>query len=126
MHAQKYAARNITRRVTILCHFADFTRTDGATDRVSASSLLDELIAGKVGARWIAGTRYWNLESRPKLRRDICRIIRQTVRLAISWRDTVVLYKCSGPRSRGKMTLATSPCIEPIAFEAAAHLDRTL
>ena len=32
MHAQKYAQRNITRRVALLCHFADFARTNGATD----------------------------------------------------------------------------------------------
>jgi integrase/recombinase XerD len=32
MHAQKYAQRNITRRVALLCHFADFARANGATD----------------------------------------------------------------------------------------------
>jgi integrase/recombinase XerD len=31
MHAQKYAGHNITRRISLLCHFADFARTNGAT-----------------------------------------------------------------------------------------------
>jgi hypothetical protein len=36
MHVQKYAQRNITRRVALLCHFADFAKTNGATDLASA------------------------------------------------------------------------------------------
>jgi hypothetical protein len=42
MHAQKYAQRNITRRVALLCHFADFARANGATDHTSASSLVEK------------------------------------------------------------------------------------
>lgn len=41
MHAQKYAQRNITRRVAILCRFADFARANAATDLASASSLVE-------------------------------------------------------------------------------------
>src|SRR5487761_313502 len=72
MHAQKYAERNITRRVALLCHFADFARANGATDLASASSLVE-----KFGDHWMASNRCWNLETRPKLRRDMCSIIRQ-------------------------------------------------
>jgi len=83
MHAQKYAPHNITRRVEVLCHFADFARTKGATDLASASSLVE-----KFGAHWIAGARCWNLETRPKLCRDICSIIRQMLRLILESRVT--------------------------------------
>jgi hypothetical protein len=83
MHAQKYAPHNITRRVEVLCHFADFARTKGATDLASASSLVE-----KFGAHWIAGARCWNLETRPKLCRDICSIIRQMLRLILEGRVT--------------------------------------
>ena len=78
MHAQKYAPHNVTRRVEVLCHFADFARTSGATDLVSASSLVE-----KFGAHWMAGARCWNLRTRPKLCRDICSIIRQMLRLIL-------------------------------------------
>jgi len=83
MHAQKYAGRNITRRIALLCHFADFARTNGATDLASASSLVE-----KFGDHWIAGSRCWNLETRPKLRRDICSVIRQMLRLILEGRVT--------------------------------------
>src|SRR5437016_11729159 len=83
MHAQKYAGRNITRRVALLCHFADFARTNGATDLASANSLVE-----KFGDHWIAGNRCWNLETRPKLRRDICSIVRQMLRLILEGRAT--------------------------------------
>jgi len=62
MHAQKYGQRNITRRVALLCHFADFTRANAATDLASASSLVE-----KFGDRWMARNRCWNLEN-PALR----------------------------------------------------------
>ena len=81
MHAQKYAQRNITRRVALLCHFADFGRTNGATDLASASSLVD-----KFGDHWMKDNRCWNLQTRPKLRRDMCSIIRQMLRLALEGR----------------------------------------
>jgi hypothetical protein len=83
MHAQKYAGHNITRRIPLLCHFADFARTNGATDLPSASPLVE-----KFGDHWIAGNRCWNLETRPKLRRDICSIIRQMLRLTLDGRVT--------------------------------------
>jgi hypothetical protein len=35
MHDQKYAQRNITRRLALLCHFVDFARANGATDLAS-------------------------------------------------------------------------------------------
>ncbi len=35
MHAQKYAGHNIIRRIALLCHFADFARTNGATNLAS-------------------------------------------------------------------------------------------
>src|SRR5260370_4013414 len=50
MHAQKYARHNITRRIPLLCHFADFARTNGATDLASTSSLVE-----KFGDHWISG-----------------------------------------------------------------------
>jgi len=50
MHAQKYAQRNISRRVGLLCHFADFVRANGATDLASASSLIE-----KFGDHWLCG-----------------------------------------------------------------------
>jgi len=81
MHAQKYAGHNITRRIALLCHFADFARTNGATDLPSASPLVE-----KFGDHWIAGNRCWNLETRPRLRRDICSIIRQMLRLTLEGR----------------------------------------
>ena len=81
MHAHKYAGRNITRRIAVLCHFADFTRTNGATDLASSSSLVE-----RFGDHWIAGNRCWNLETRPKLRRDICSIVRQMLRLILEGR----------------------------------------
>ncbi len=40
MHAQKYAGRNIIRRVALLCHFADFARGDGATIGTSGALIL--------------------------------------------------------------------------------------
>src|SRR6266566_3562928 len=83
MHAQKYAGRNITRRIALLCHFADFARTNGATDLASASPLVE-----KFGDHWIAGNRCWNLQTRPRLRRDICSIIRQMLRLTLEGRVT--------------------------------------
>ena len=83
MHAQKYAGRNITRRIALLCHFADFARINGATDLASASSLVE-----KFGDHWIACNRCWNLETRPKLRRDICSIVRQMLRLIFEGRVT--------------------------------------
>jgi integrase/recombinase XerD len=83
MHAQKYAGRNITRRVAILCHFADFARANGATDLVSATSLVE-----KYGDHWIGGGKCWNLKTRPKLRRDICSVIRQMLRLILEGRVT--------------------------------------
>jgi integrase/recombinase XerD len=83
MHAQKYAGRNITRRIALLCHFADFARTNGVTDLASASSLVE-----KFGDHWIAGSRCRNLETRPKLRRDICSVIRQMLRLILEGRVT--------------------------------------
>ncbi len=83
MHAQKYAGHNITRRIALLCHFADFARTNGATDLPSASPLVE-----KFGDHWIAGNRCWNLETRPRLRRDICSIIRQMLRLTLEGRVT--------------------------------------
>lgn len=55
MDAQKYAARNITRRIAVLCHFANFARTNGATDLASASPLVE-----KFGDHWIASNRCWN------------------------------------------------------------------
>jgi len=42
MHTQKYAGGNITRRIALLCHFADFARTNGVTDLASASSLVEK------------------------------------------------------------------------------------
>jgi len=42
MHAQKYAEHNITRRIPLLRHFADFAKTNGATDLVSASPLIEK------------------------------------------------------------------------------------
>jgi hypothetical protein len=42
MRAQKYAEHNITRRIPLLCHFADFAKTNGATDLVSASPLIEK------------------------------------------------------------------------------------
>ena len=81
MHAQKYAQRNISRRVALLCHFADFARRNGATDLASASSLIE-----RFGDHWMAGNRCWNLETRPKLRRDMCSIIRQMLRLILEGR----------------------------------------
>jgi len=83
MHAQKYAQRNITRRVVLLCHFADFARANGATDLTSASPLVE-----KFGDHWMAGNRCWNLETRPKLRRDMCSIIRQMLLLILEGRVT--------------------------------------
>src|SRR5260370_35314627 len=83
MHAQKYAGHNITRRIALVCHFADFARTNGATDIASANSLVE-----KFGDHWIAGSRCWNLETRPKLRRDICSVIRQMLRLILEGRVT--------------------------------------
>ncbi len=83
MHAQKYAGHNIIRRIALLCHFADFARTNGATDLPSASPLVE-----KFGDHWIAGNRCWNLETRPRLRRDICSIIRQMLRLTLEGRVT--------------------------------------
>jgi len=83
MHAQKYAGRNITRRVAILCHFADFARANGATDLASATSLVE-----KYGDHWIGGSKCWNLKTRPKLRRDICSITRQMLRLTLEGRVT--------------------------------------
>jgi len=81
MHAQKYAEYSITHRIAILCHFADFARTHGVTDLASASSLVEMF-----GDHWIAGSRCWNLETRPKLRRDICSIIRQMLLLTTKGR----------------------------------------
>jgi integrase/recombinase XerD len=78
MHAQKYAQRNITRRVALLCNFADFARANGATDLASTSSLIE-----KFGDHWMASNRCWNLETRPKLRRDMCSIIRQMLQLIL-------------------------------------------
>jgi hypothetical protein len=83
MHAQKYAKQNITRRIALLCHFADFARTNGATDLASATSLVE-----KFGDHWMVGNRCWNLETRPKLRRDICSIIRQMLLLILEGRVT--------------------------------------
>jgi integrase/recombinase XerD len=83
MQAQKYARDSITRRVDMLCHFADFARTNGATDLASASSLVE-----KFGDHWMAGNRCWNLETRPKLRRDICSFIQQMLRLILEGRVT--------------------------------------
>src|SRR5216684_3215207 len=83
MYAQKYAECSITHRIAILCHFADFARTHGVTDLASASSLVE-----KFGDHWIAGSRWWNLETRPKLRRDICSIIRQMLLLILEGRVT--------------------------------------
>ena len=83
MHTQKYAGQNVTRRISLLCHFADFARTNGATDLASASPLVE-----KFGDRWIAGNRCWNLQTRPRLRRDICSIIRQMLRLTLEGRVT--------------------------------------
>jgi site-specific recombinase XerD len=83
MHAQKYAQRNITRRVALLCNFADFARTHGATDLASTSSLIE-----KFGDHWMASNRCWNLETRPKLRRDMCSIIRQMLQLILEGRVT--------------------------------------
>jgi integrase/recombinase XerD len=83
MHAQKYAGHNITRRVAILCHFADFARANGASDLASATSLVE-----KYGDHWMGGSRCWNLKTRPKLRRDICSIIRQMLLLIIEGRVT--------------------------------------
>jgi integrase/recombinase XerD len=82
-HAKKYAGHNITRRIPLLCHFADFARTNGATDLASASPLVE-----KFGDHWIAGNRCWNLETRHSLRRDICSIIRQMLRLTLEGRVT--------------------------------------
>ncbi len=67
MHAQKYARHNITRRIPLLCHFADFARTNGATDLASTSSLVE-----KFGDHWIAGNS----------------IIRQMLRLTLEGRVT--------------------------------------
>ena len=83
MHAQKYAQRNITRRVALLCNFADFARASGATDLASTSSLVE-----KFGDHWMASNRCWNLETRPKLRRDMCSIIRQMLQLILEGRVT--------------------------------------
>jgi integrase/recombinase XerD len=83
MHVQKYAQRNVTRRVALLCHFADFAKTNGATDLASASSLVE-----KFGDHWMADNRCWNLQTRPKLRRDICSVIRQMLRLILEGRVT--------------------------------------
>lgn len=83
MHAQKYAQRNITRRVALLCNFADFARANGATDLASASSLIE-----KFGDHWMASNRCWNLETRPKLRRDMCSIIRQKLQVILEGRVT--------------------------------------
>jgi integrase len=83
MHAQKYAQRNITRRVALLCHFADFAGANGATDLASASSLVEEF-----GDHRMARNRCWNLETRPKLRREMCSIIRQMPQLIIEGRVT--------------------------------------
>jgi site-specific recombinase XerD len=83
MHAQKYARQNITRRIALLCHFADFARTNGASDLASATSLVE-----RFGDHWMAGNRCWNLETRPKLRRDICSIIRQMLLLILEGRVT--------------------------------------
>src|SRR5215472_16740521 len=81
MHTQKYARQNITRRIALLCHFADFARTSGATDLASATSLVE-----KFGDHWMNGNKCWNLETRPKLRRDICSIIRQMLLLILDGR----------------------------------------
>src|SRR5260370_18879748 len=81
MHAQKYAEYSIPHRIDILCHFADFARTHGVTDLASASSLVEMF-----GDHWTAGSRCWNLETRPKLRRDICSIIRQMLLLTTEGR----------------------------------------
>lgn len=83
MHAQKYAQRNITRRVALLCNFADFARTHGATDLASTSPLIE-----KFGDSWMASNRCRNLETRPKLRRDMCSIIRQMLQLILEGRVT--------------------------------------
>ena len=83
MHAQKYAKQNITRRIALLCHFADFARINGATDLASATSLVE-----KFGDHWMADNRCWNLDTLPKLRRDICSIIRQMLLLILEGRVT--------------------------------------
>jgi len=48
MHAQKYARQNITRRIALLCHFADFARINGATDLASTTSTVE-----KFGDRYV-------------------------------------------------------------------------
>jgi len=76
MHGQKYAPCNVTRRVELLRHFADFARTNGATDLTTASPLVESF-----GTQWTEGGKCKSVKTRFKLCRDVCSIIRQMLQL---------------------------------------------
>jgi len=83
MHNSGYAARNVYRRVPILCQFADFAREHGATD-LAAASLHVEPFASHWLAKHGAGCR--TTEARDRVLEDARNPVRQMLRLVLEGR----------------------------------------
>jgi len=83
MHNAGYAARNVFRRVPILCQFADFVKEHGATD-LSSAFLHIEAFASHWLAQHGAGCK--TTEARNKVLEDARNPARQMLRLALEGR----------------------------------------
>lgn len=83
MHDSGYAARNVFRRVPILCQFADFARENGATDPTTASPYVEAFASHWLGKHGV-GCR--TTEARDKVLEDARNPVRQMLRLALEGR----------------------------------------
>jgi len=82
-----YAARNVFRRVPILCRFAEYAEQHGAASPLSATSLIEGF-----AAHWLAAhePQRGSAQARRKIAEDARNPVRQMLRLALEGRVTAV------------------------------------
>ena len=83
MHSQGYAARNVFKRVPVLCQFGDFASQRGATDGESA---LDHVEAFSQHWQALHGKTCRSAEARAKVAREARTPVRQMLELALRGR----------------------------------------
>ena len=92
MASQGYAARNVFRRVPILCRFGEFAKQHGAQNLNAASAKIEEF-----AAEWLFThpTKSTKLEARQRILEDARNPVRQMLRLALN--GHVAVDRCSKP-----------------------------
>jgi len=82
-----YAARNVFRRVPILCRFAEYAEQHGAASLLYATSLIEGF-----AAHWLAAhePQRGSAQARRKIAEDARNPVRQMLRLALEGRVTAV------------------------------------